>query len=219
MKKRPYIIAMVIFVAAYLLLEIKLGTSQLADIVTTILAIIAGVAFWLELKSNDQLNEAKFIMELNNQFISNSELTKVERALEKYFAKYREEEKKGEPIDEISLELNLDINNLERQMLVNYLVHLEGIAALVNKKVLKLETITDLMAYRYFIAVNNPVVQEKELFPYQPYYQGCFKLYDAWQNKLGNDVPMKGTALPDRLKIYEEQKRKESEARQSKEHC
>ena len=37
----------------------------------------------------------------------------------------------------------------DRQYLVNYLVHLEGIATLVNTGVLRLSTINDLMAYRY----------------------------------------------------------------------
>lgn len=59
------------------------------------------------------------------------------------------------------------IDKPDRQSLVNYLVHLEGVATLVNTGVLRLKTINDLMAYRYFIAVNNPVVQELELNNYQ----------------------------------------------------
>lgn len=52
------------------------------------------------------------------------------------------------------------------------------------------------MAYRYFIAVNNPIVQKYELIPYKDYYQGCFKLYEKWSKELGEDkVPMVDNAL------------------------
>ena len=37
------------------------------------------------------------------------------------------------------------------------------------------------MAYRYFIAVNNPVVQELELIPYKDYYQGIIKVFKDWK--------------------------------------
>ena len=63
----------------------------------------------------------------------------------------------------------------KHQDLVNYLVHLEGVAALVNNGVLRISAINDLMAYRFFIAVNNPVVQELELKPFKEYYKGIYK--------------------------------------------
>jgi len=40
------------------------------------------------------------------------------------------------------------------------------------------------MSYRYFIAVNNPVVQTLELLEYPDYYKGCIGIYDAWVNEL-----------------------------------
>ena len=86
----------------------------------------------------------------------------------------------------------------ERQHLVNYLVHLEGIAALVHEGVLRSKVVTNLMAYRYFIAVNNPIVQKNELLPYEDYYQGCFAIYEKWSKTLGQDkVPMNEYALID----------------------
>jgi hypothetical protein len=35
----------------------------------------------------------------------------------------------------------------------------------------------------FFIAVNNPVVQELELLPYANFYQGCYKLSEMWTKK------------------------------------
>ena len=99
-------------------------------------------------------------------------------------------------------ELRFTERHRTRQDLVNYLVHLEGVAALVNEGVLHLDVITDLMAYRYFIAVNNPVVQQKELLPYRDYYQGIFRLYDNWSKTLGEGkVPLAEYALSKQVEL------------------
>ena len=86
----------------------------------------------------------------------------VEWDLEKFYNKYRDSKLTDE--DFTVFRSKYDIKSKERQNLVNYLVHLEGIAALVKNKVLHIETIDDLMSYRYFIAMNNLVVQELEAF-------------------------------------------------------
>lgn len=156
----------------------------------TIIAIIAAVAFWLEYHENKLLNEAQFIADLNEQFISNEHMADVEWDLEKFYIKYD----KGELTEEYCKE-KCDINRRGRQYLVNYLVHLEGVAALVKSRVLHIPTMTDLMAYRYFIAVNNPVVQNIELLEYTDYYHGIFDIYDGWireMKKQGANIPMLG---------------------------
>lgn len=196
MKKKPYIAAMVLLVCFYLAGQYFIRDNVYASTVTTVLAIIAGVAFWLELRNNERISEAQLIMELNNQFISNPQLTMVELELEKYYALYMEAEKNGSPKDAIPFGIDLDCFDENRQSLVNYLVHLEGIAALVNEGVLHLDVITDLMAYRYFIAVNNPIVQKKELLAYQNFYHGCFQIYEKWSREQGEDkVPMSENRL------------------------
>ena len=102
--------------------------------------------------------------------------------LEKYFNRYRKNELTKEYEEEFEKKFALE--NRERQYLVNYLVHLEGIAALVNNGVIHLDAIDDLMSYRYFVAVNNPIVQRLELLEYPEYYKGCFGIYDAWVEEL-----------------------------------
>ena len=49
------------------------------------------------------------------------------------------------------------------------------------------------MSYRYFIAVNNPIVQKTELIKYKDFYHGIFDIYDNWVTeirKLGEEPPM-----------------------------
>jgi len=154
----------------------------LTETVATILAIVAAVAFWLEYRENKLLNEAQFIMELNEQFLSDSNLSDVEWELEKYFNRYRKNELTKEYEEEFEKKFALE--NRERQHLVNYLVHLEGVAALVSNGVIHLDAIDDLMSYRYFVAVNNPIVQRLELLEYPEYYKGCIGIYDAWVGEL-----------------------------------
>lgn len=177
-----FILAITILVCIYILCQFYFKLEWFKDAIATIIAIITAVAFWLEYRENKLLNEAQFIMELNEQFLSDSNLSDVEWELEKYFTRFR----KGTLTEEYKSEFEskFDLENPNRQNLVKYLVHLEGIAALVNNGVIHLDAIDDLMSYRYFIAVNNPVVQELELLEYQDYYKGTIGIYDAWLEEL-----------------------------------
>lgn len=179
---RIVILSIIILVCLYMLGQYLCDWEWLTETVATILAIIAAVAFWLEYHENKLLNEAQFIMELNEQFLCDSNLSDVEWELEKYFNRYRKNELTKEYEEEFAKKFALE--KRERQHLVNYLVHLEGIAALVNNGVIHLDTIDDLMSYRYFVAVNNPIVQRLELLEYPEYYKGCIGIYDAWVGEL-----------------------------------
>lgn len=204
LKKRYYIFLMIILCAVYTVTKSCVADSAYTDIIATSLTIIATVLLFMELKSNEQINEAQLIMELNNQFISNAQLSEVEVGLERYYLEYRKAKSSGVDVASITFGVDMDTFDYKRQGVVNYLVHLEGIAALVNEGVLHLNVITDLMAYRYFIAVNNPVIQEKELEPYKDYYQGIYGIYNQWSRKLGEDkVPMAKYALGKWLKEEE----------------
>ena len=185
----------IVCILIYLIFCRRDGVSDISDIVVTILAIIAGIAFWTEYHHNNKVNEAEFVMELNNQFITDENMTQVEHILERYYALVLNNASAAELAQyQQYMEKLYDIEKGERQNLVNYLVHLEGIATLVNSGILRLNTINDLMAYRYFIAVNNPVVQKLELIPYKPYYNGCFTIFEEW-SKTTDDMPMKETPL------------------------
>lgn len=192
-----YVIVVLLIVLFYILGELYFCSSRFTDMITNIIAIIVGGTFWIEYRrnklesqQNNKTMEAQFIMDLNNQFIGNKDLMDVEFELEKYYYKY----KNKELTEEYNVEFlkHFAIDNRERQKLVSYLVHLEGIAALVNNKVINLDVINDLMAYRYFIAINNPLVQNLELNEYHQYYRGCFAIYNKWKNVYGeNEIPMK----------------------------
>lgn len=148
--------------------------------ISTVAGIIGVVMAFFELHGSRRLNEASYIKDLNQQFINNKEMVDVEHALETYNNKHL----LGETHD--SLELDIRVDGKDRQKLVNYLVYLEGISSIIEQGVLHIDEINSLFGYRYFLAVNNPVVQNIELYPFANYYQGIFNVYDKWIKKCKN---------------------------------
>ena len=165
MKRKEIIVIAVgvIFIGCYIALFVEQGRSSISELVTTITAIIGVFAIWFQLKKERDLNEAQFIMDYNNSFITNSELVAIESRLEAF-------RKTGELI----------IDDSNRQAFINYLVYNEALAALVFRKVLTLDVIDDLFSYRFFLAMNNPVLQKEEIIPEAEYYKGSIKLYKKW---------------------------------------
>jgi len=176
----------------------------LTEVFATGIAIVTAVAFWLEYRENKLLNEAQFITDLNEQFIGNEKMSEVEWELEKFYNKYKNKRLTEE--DKEAFRSKYDIENKERQYLVNYLVHLEGVAALVKNGFLHIETIDDLMSYRYFIAMNNPIVQDLELCQYPDFYKGCYEIYDVWVKELENQKSEKPMIIDYKLPKLEEGK-------------
>lgn len=191
-KEFKYYFAIVLVVALYLIAAYySSDISALSTVLTTVTALIAAVAFWMQLKRTENLDEANFIMSLNDQFISNDEMTRIEHALELYY----NQDFEGH---EGALELVMEREHSDCQRLINYLVYMEGLAALIKRNVMHLGVIDDLFAYRFFIAVNNPIVQKFELLPYANHYRGCFELSEMWTKewrKEGRPIPLDQHAL------------------------
>ena len=64
----------------------------------------------------------------------------------------------------------------------------------------------NIMAYRFFIIVNNKQVQNNELVDYATNYRGTYYLYDKWfkyEKKRGLPVPLENEGLH-LTKNYEE---------------
>lgn len=169
-------------------------TDGQADVVASmtsgIVAAIAATFVLFELRSGEQerirqndIEEASFILQYNQSFIQDGNMAEVECLLEAQAFYGR-----TEPI----------INEENRQKFVNYLVYLEGLAPLILHEILTLDHIDDLMAYRFFLATNNPEVQEKELKRFAGDYRGCFKLYKKWiayRREKGYETHLSDTAL------------------------
>lgn len=160
-----------------------------------ITAISAGLLFCQLLmgerteQHQNEINKGSFIFQYNQAFIQNTKMATVERLLEGQ-AFYIDDDKET---------FNKIINARNRQNFIDYLVYLEGIYPLIKNNVLDIEDIDDLMAYRFFLALDNVEVQ-KEVKDYPEYYRGCIKLYKIWRNYRKNKG--KGIPLDDYKKKY-----------------
>lgn len=124
------------------------------------------VAIWIEFRRDRSLSEASFVMQLNQTFITDDELSDLEFHLEQY--------------RRLQKPLGLSIENKNYKALLNYLDFQEGLAMLVEKKILSVEAIDKVFSDRFFLVMNNPEVQELELIPDAISYQGCYSLYEKW---------------------------------------
>lgn len=199
MNKRElkYYVLIVGLVGAYIyIINNVVEMPAFNNAVTNVIALISAVTFWMQLKRTENLNEANYIMNLNYHFLNNGRIIDVEKALTIYYAKGRE----VGGYKDVKLGLKLELEENDRQSLINYLVYLEAMAAIMQRGVMHLDLVDDLFAYRFFIAINNPEVQEVELKPYKAYYQGCYALAEAWTKRMrkqGWEIPLDDTALCD----------------------
>ena len=167
------------------------------------IAAFAAVLVFFELregqkqeKRENSIQEASFVFQYNQAFITDENMARVESRLE----------------EQMVFKMNtvlIDDDNTNRQEFINYLVYLEGLAPVILNDVMTLSSVDDLMAYRFFLAVNNPELQKKELGAFPQYYAGCYKLYAKWkeyydeETKRGNikKIPFYETSL-DKLPCY-----------------
>ena len=137
------------------------------------------------------ISQSSFIKDYNQSFIRDPNMAAVEAWLEEYYVGYRSGKANAEATPQAGAEQTAgkraeETNPLGapgtkgRQHLINYLVYLEGLAAVVYNGSMDLSSIDSLFGYRFFIAVNNPLVQDEELAPYAIHYQGIYWLYDTW---------------------------------------
>ncbi len=180
-----------------------------AIFLNTLVSAFGFFAIYASIQNDREAKQFEFFAEYNFNFLTNPEFILVERMLESCNQEYERIDGNcgGEWKSEQEKEFQLfcdsvfgtneykyvdkpevkytrkDKKNLvseEYQRIVNYLVYLEAFVPLILNEQLHLEEVDDLFGYRYFIAMNNPVLQEMELFRERPYYRGCFKVYDDW---------------------------------------
>ena len=212
----------------------------LGVVLNTLVAALGFYAIYLSLQNDKEVKQYEFYADYNFNFLTNDEFIEVERKLESCNQEYLAIDKTcsgtwsgpqekqfqlfcdsifGTQNYQYSDDMNAgntrkDDKNLisnDYQKIVNYLVYLESFVPLILHGQLKLEEIDDLFGYRYFIAMNNPVLQENELFRERPYYRGCFKAYEKWKNHRHGQMPMSHYDL---LKSWPDYKKRHPEARE-----
>lgn len=183
-----------------------------ANLIMIIVEVI-GLAFvCFTIKKDKKIKEAEFISEYNFQFIASPPLVDMERKLEACYQKYKDNDgfadsaegfkKAWDAMSAIMAFSPPSASNgsISRsyQKMINYLVYWEAFAPLILSGQVQLNAIDDTFGYRYFIAMNNPVVQAYELLEEAEFYRGCLCLYEKWyqyRKEYGKEIPMEEYAL------------------------
>lgn len=168
--KISFISIILIAVALIAMSYFNIINDTFVSIITIITAIVGAFGIWLELNKEQEINQASFILTINSDFYAlggkgTMYAADLEKMLDEDFAGVKK------------LELKPDHN----VMVVQYLVWLKTLSSLINRRMIKISAIDDLFSYKFFIAVNNPQIQQMELLPYKTAYKGIFKAHKVWK--------------------------------------
>jgi hypothetical protein len=146
--------------------------SKSWEVVNAIAAVISGLAaslgllfVGLQLRSTDRQTKAQFINDLARDIDLH---VRAESNLDRGGKWWYEN---------TNILEQEDVESIEK-----YLNFFERIKLIFDTKVIDLETIDELFAYRFFYLVHNPNVQSEILLhsDMKPYFRSIFKLYSIW---------------------------------------
>lgn len=153
---------------------IKNGTDFLKfPIFTSLSAIIASVStivgvfmIYQQINKDKKINASRFLVELNNYLMSSENVKKV-------FGELLKLENKKYDHKQYEKVFGSDSGFYD---IVEYLNFFESIEFFLRKGILKIEEINDMFSKRFFIAVNNPYIQDEKLIKYDYSWRNIYKL-------------------------------------------
>lgn len=226
-----YISASIFFIAFLVIgIVLRANISTYWSVWITVITAVATIAqatfLLLTLDAETVTKRFEFIEEYNFHFLTSPGFQEVEQKLEACYQASKEYGKtkadceglreicynifQMKPEDKKYNKQRDEETAKHYQNIINYLAYLESFVPLIIYNRIKMEEVDDLYGYRYFIAMNNPVLQDMELFPDRDYYNGCFSVYERWRvfrmNKqsLQEKMPMDGFDLLKRWESYKE---------------
>ena len=168
--KISFISIILIAVALIAMSYFNVIDDTFVSIITIITAIVGAFGIWLELNKEQEINQASFILTINSDFYAlGGKGTMYAADLEKML---------DEDFNGIK---KLELKKEDLVMVIQYLVWVKTLSSLINRRMIKISAIDDLFSYKFFVAVNNPLIQEMELLPYKTAYRGIFKAHKIWK--------------------------------------
>lgn len=172
-----------IMIFIILLISILLFGNHINEFVGTIGLVASVMIVVYQLSCENDITMGSFILELNNSFTGNARIQAVYNKL-KVFEDLDENKQQGW------------ITEDDRANLDEYLVFFETISVLRKKGVIEMDILDDMFGYRFFIAMNNPLVQKIELQATGfEHYEALVELYEDWRKyrlKRGGSDSMPG---------------------------
>lgn len=129
-----------------------------------VIASLSAYFVVIQLRGERIIQEAEFLVNLNQTFTGDENYAKV----------YTELEKETQDNDLSP--------NLERIEISNYLTFFETIYILIKDDVIDISEINDLFSYRFFLAVHNKHVQSTKLVNEPGNFRNLYNLERLWMN-------------------------------------
>lgn len=141
-----------LIIAGIFLITIISNTNPFKEFVSPFIDTLANVAaaggliaLFLQFKRERDLSEADFLLRINQDFMANESASRVYKILENS----KNEEQQVNPFKQSDI---IDM--------ANYLTYFEPFNPLLTRKILKIESIDPVIAYRFFLATNNKFMQQ-----------------------------------------------------------
>lgn len=137
--------------------------------------VVAGASVFviiLQLDESRRIQEAEFIVHLNQAFVENAGYAKVYTELEKS----RQDGRKPK---------------LTRVEISNYLTFFETVYILLSQKAINIKNLDDLFEYRFFLAIHDKTIQKTKLVESPYNFRNIYYLEKIWtQYRKENDLPV-----------------------------
>ena len=146
-----------------------------------------------QLGDSKEIARAQFLTELNKSFVENAEYAELYNALQNCLDGKCPHQADCKAQDKCLLAI-------PKGTVSNYLTFFETINLLVEGKVLDIEVIDNLFAYRFFLAVHSKFVQESKIIPQPENFVNIFRLERKWldyRKKIGK-TPKEGSVYATR---------------------
>lgn len=161
-------------------LDHKIGNTVFFELLTAFTALFGVASIVFQSNRSKDLDEAKFIFDLNKQYISNKRYQTL--------------------LDLLSSNVSKTFPEDIEELISSYFDFFEPIYILIKKDILKLELIDDLFCFRFFSVVNHPFVQDMVLTKHKEYYANIVKLHFVWKKyrlkkKKDNNIPLLNSDL------------------------
>ena len=168
----PCIIAVEWIIHFKFITENSVYIENTIALISLVLAGVSVYAIILQLNESRKIQEAEFIVHLNQAFVENDGYAKVYTELEKS----RQENRKPK---------------LARVEISNYLTFFETIYILLSQKAINIENLDDLFEYRFFLAIHDKTIQKTKLVETPYNFRNIYYLEKIWtQYRKENKLPI-----------------------------
>lgn len=141
--------------------------SPYIDTLADVAATGGLIALFFQFKRERDLNEAEFLLRINQDFMTNESISRIYKILEES----KNEEQITNPFNQEDI---IDM--------ANYLSYFEPFYSLITRNILKIESIDPVIAYRFFLATNNKFMQQMLLCVENKEFawESIYRLYSHW---------------------------------------